>query len=74
VNFVGKLSTAGFFTPNIDGPNPQRKWNRNNYGEVWVTATAKTEKGADGKPLTAKAFMVVTVPAYKRWDQPEVNQ
>jgi quinohemoprotein amine dehydrogenase len=72
VNFVGKLSTAGFFTPNIDGPNPQRKWHRN-YGEVGG-GHAKAEKDADGKPLTGKAFMVVTVPAYKRWDQPEVNQ
>ena len=74
VNYVGKLSPTAFFTPNIDGPNPARKWNRNNYGEVWVVATAKAEKGADGKPLTAKAMMIVTVPAYKRWDQPEVSQ
>ncbi len=72
--FVGKLSAAGFFTPNIDGPNPERKWGRNNYGEVWVVATAKSEKDAAGKPLTGKGFMVVTVPAYKRWDQPEVAQ
>jgi len=72
--FVGKLSPTALFTPNIDGPNPERKWNRNNYGEVWVTATAKAEKDAHGKPLTAKGFMVVTVPAYKRWDQPEVAQ
>ncbi|SMC58790.1 quinohemoprotein amine dehydrogenase subunit alpha [Novosphingobium sp. B1] len=72
VNYVGKLSPTALFTPAIDGPNPERKWGRNNYGEVWVVATAKTEKDAQGKPLKGKAFMVVSVPAYKRWDQPEV--
>lgn len=72
VNYVGKLSPTALFTPAIDGPNPERKWGRNNYGEVWVVATAKTEKDALGKPLKGKAFMVVSVPAYKRWDQPEV--
>lgn len=72
VNYVGKLSPTALFTPAIDGPNPERKWGRNNYGEVWVVATAKSEKDSLGKPLTGKAFLVVTVPAYKRWDQPEV--
>ncbi|CAH0498176.1 quinohemoprotein amine dehydrogenase subunit alpha [Novosphingobium sp. CECT 9465] len=70
--YVGTLSPTALFTPAIDGPNPERKWGRNNYGEVWVVATARSEKDALGKPLTAKAFMIVTVPAYKRWDQPEV--
>lgn len=72
VNYVGKLSPTALFTPAIDGPNPARKWGRNNYGEVWVVATAKTEVDALGKPLKAKSFMIVSVPAYKRWDQPEV--
>ncbi|MDT0506914.1 quinohemoprotein amine dehydrogenase subunit alpha [Novosphingobium sp. MMS21-SN21R] len=70
--YVGTLSSTALFTPAIDGPNPERKWGRNNYGEVWVVATAKSEKDALGKPLTAKSFMIVSVPAYKRWDQPEV--
>ncbi|MFN3424508.1 MAG: quinohemoprotein amine dehydrogenase subunit alpha [Novosphingobium meiothermophilum] len=72
VNYVGKLSQTALFTPAIDGPNPERKWGRNNYGEVWVVATAKNEFDALGKPLKGRSFMVVTVPAYKRWDQPEV--
>jgi len=72
--FVGSLDSKGLFTPNIDGPNPQRKFGRNNYGDVWVVATAKTEKDKDGKPLSAKAYLVVTVPTYIRWDQPEVSQ
>lgn len=74
VKFVGKLDQNGLFTPNVDGPNPARRFGRNNYGEVWVTATAKSEKDAFGKPLSARAFLVVTVPAYQRWDQPEVSK
>jgi hypothetical protein len=26
------------FTPNVDGPNPARKWQANNVGDVFVTA------------------------------------
>lgn len=73
-DFVGKLTPAGFFTPASDGPNPQRSGNRNNYGDVWVVATAKDEKDATGQPLTARSYLVVTVPAYKRWDNPAVSQ
>jgi quinohemoprotein amine dehydrogenase len=72
--YVGVLSPAALFTPSGDGPNPERSRNRNNYGDVWVVATARTEKDTQGHPLTAKAFLVVTVPSYKRWDQPEVSE
>jgi quinohemoprotein amine dehydrogenase len=72
--FVGVLNSAGLFTPNIDGPNPQRKFSRNNYGDVWIVGTAKNEKDKDGKPLVGKSYLVVTVPTYIRWDQPEVSK
>jgi len=72
--FVGSLSATGFFTPSLDGPNPARKASKNNYGDVWVVATAKTEKDAAGSPLLAKSYLVVTVPSYVRWDQPEVEK
>ena len=72
--FVGSLSSTGFFTPASDGPNPQRRFSRNNYGDVWIVATAKNEKDKDGKPLLDKSYLVVTVPAYIQWDQPEVGQ
>jgi quinohemoprotein amine dehydrogenase len=72
--FVGSLNPTGFFTPASDGPNPQRKFSRNNYGDVWVVATAKDEKDKDGRPLAGKSYLVVTVPAYMQWDQPEVGQ
>jgi quinohemoprotein amine dehydrogenase len=71
--FVGRLSPTALFVPASDGPNPERKFMRNNYGDVWVVATSKTEKDALGKPIMGKAYLVVTVPTYMKWDQPEVN-
>jgi quinohemoprotein amine dehydrogenase len=73
-NFVGTLSPTGLFTPASDGPNPKRKFMRNNYGDIWVVATAKNEKDLDGRPLSGKSYLVVTVPMYMQWDQPEVGQ
>jgi quinohemoprotein amine dehydrogenase len=73
-DFVGALSPAGLFTPALDGPNPKRQFSRNNYGDVWVVATAKNEKDKDDKPLTGRSYLVVTVPTYIRWDQPEVSK
>jgi len=72
--FVGSLSSTGLFTPSSDGPNPQRKFSRNNYGDVWVVATAKDEKDKEGNALAGKSYLVVTVPTYIKWDQPEVGQ
>ena len=72
--FVGNLSEAALFTPASDGPNPERKFGRNNYGDVWVVATTKNEKDKDGKPLIGKSYLVVTVPTYIKWDQPEVEK
>ena len=72
--FVGTLNGTGFFTPSLDGPNPARKDSRNNYGNIWIVATAKDAKGKDDKPLVGKSYLVVTVPMYLRWDQPEVGQ
>ena len=72
--FVGTLSPTGLFMPALDGPNPKRKFSRNNYGDVWAVATAKDEKDKDGKPLTGRSYLVVTVPTYIRWDQPEVSK
>ena len=71
VKFVGALDAAtGRFTPNVDGPNPARKGNRNNIGDVWVVATYAAEAGG-GKPaasIRARAHLLVTVPLYMRFD------
>jgi len=73
-NFVGTLSPTGLFTPALDGPNPKRKFSRNNYGDVWVVATSKNDNDAFGKPLVGKSYLVVAVPMYVQFDQPEVGQ
>lgn len=71
VDFVGTLdSKTGFFTPSSDGPNPKRRSMRNNYGDVWVVATYTPE--GSSKPLTGRSYMVVAVPQYLQYDQPEV--
>lgn len=77
IEFVGKMDPSGLFTPNVEGPNPKRQFSRNNYGDVWAVATYRggdAAKQKDGKPLTAKCYLIVTVPQYMRWDQPEVAQ
>ncbi len=69
--YVGTLDDNGLFTPNVDGPNPKRKNNADNYGDVWVVATLKLP---DGKTIRGRAHLLVTVPLYIKFDQPEVAQ
>jgi quinohemoprotein amine dehydrogenase len=76
VNYVGEINDAGLFTPSLEGPNPKRKKQANNlptdnYGDVWVDASFKAP---DGKLLKAKSYLVVGVPLYVHYDQPEVSQ
>lgn len=42
VKYVGSIDPdSGVFTPAIDGPNPLRKWQANNVGDVFVVAEAE---------------------------------
>jgi quinohemoprotein amine dehydrogenase len=70
-DYVGTLDANGLFTPNVDGPNPKRPLNANNVGDVWVVATHKM---ADGRLLRGRAHLLVTMPLYVKYDQPEVAQ
>ena len=73
IKYVGKIDPkTGFFTPSSDGPNPERKSMRNNYGDVWSVARY-TPTGAKN-PLIGKSYLIVSVPQYVQWDQPEVAQ
>ena len=67
--FVGSLSPEGMFSPAPDGPNPERKQSANNYGNVWVVATAENEKDSYGKPLVGKSYLVVVPPLFIIWDK-----
>jgi quinohemoprotein amine dehydrogenase len=76
-DFVGTIdASTGLFTPNVDGPNPKRKNGANNYGDVWAVATyqAPAAGSAPAKTLKARAHLLVTVPLYMKWDQPEVTR
>ena len=73
---MGSISDSGLFTPNLEGPNPDRKKQSNNYptenwGDVWVDAFYK---GPSGETLKARSYLVVGVPQYMHYDQPEVGQ
>ena len=70
--FVGYINPEGLFTPGSDGPNPQRRFSADNTGDVWVVAKFKDAKEAS--PLEAKGYLVVTVPTFLHWDEPEVGQ
>jgi quinohemoprotein amine dehydrogenase len=73
VQFVGAMDAkTGFFTPSSDGPNPKRKSMRNNYGDVWAVAEYKPV-GAE-KSLFGRGYLIVSVPQYLQWDQPEVAE
>jgi quinohemoprotein amine dehydrogenase len=76
VKFVGTVSEAGMFTPNFEGPNPERKKQENNFatnnwGDVWVEASYDAP---GGKVMKARSYLVVTIPVYVRYDQPEVSK
>jgi quinohemoprotein amine dehydrogenase len=66
LTYVGAIDeSTGVFTPNAEGPNPARRGNANNVGDVWVVASY-TPDGAK-RALRARAHLLVTVPLYMRW-------
>jgi len=76
VKFVGSINDAGMFTPNVEGPNPERKkqannFATNNWGDVWIEAAFDAPGGT---ALRARSYLVVTIPVYVRYDQPEVSR
>jgi quinohemoprotein amine dehydrogenase len=71
--YVGTIDAkTGLFSPASDGPSPPRKSMRNNYGDVWAVATI-TPEGSTAA-VSGKSYLVVTVPQYMIYDQPEVGQ
>jgi quinohemoprotein amine dehydrogenase len=66
LKYVGTIDAAtGVFTPNVEGPNPERRGHGNNVGDVWAVATYTPE--STKRPLRARAHLLVTVPLYMRW-------
>ena len=71
-DFVGTLTPSGFFTPASEGPNPKRRFGGNNVGDIWVVATYQAADNP--KPMVARCYLIVAVPLYMKWDQPEVAE
>jgi quinohemoprotein amine dehydrogenase len=69
LKYVGTIDQSGLFTPSVEGPNPQRK-GTNNFGDVWAVATYS---GQGGETLRGRSHLLVTVPLYAVWDQPEAT-
>lgn len=70
IRYVGAIDNRGYFTPNIEGPNPERSGSRNNFGDVRVIGTYTGE--GTTKPLKGTSHLIVTVPLYVRWAQMEI--
>jgi quinohemoprotein amine dehydrogenase len=49
--YVGAIDPrTGVFTPNVDGPNPARKWQANNVGDVYVCCELELDVPVRPKP------------------------
>jgi len=73
-DFVGTIDQHGMFTPAGEEPNPKRYRSGNNFGDVWVVASYKPGAARDAQRLTARSYLLVTIPLYVRWDTPEVSR
>jgi len=55
VQFVGQIDPeTGVFTPNVDGPNPERKWQTNNIGDVFVCCELQLDVPVRPEPEKSK--------------------
>ena len=67
MRFAGEMDKdSGVFTPGAAGPNPERKYQTNNAGNLKVIATL--EQG--GQTLQGDGHLIVTV---QRWNNPPIR-
>ena len=64
--FAGQLSATGLFQPAGAGPNPARRYQTNNAGELSINATI----GTGDEAVSGSARLVVTV---QRWNDPPIR-
>jgi quinohemoprotein amine dehydrogenase len=69
--YVGAIDAAtGVFTPNVDGPNPARKWQANNVGDVFVVAEVDLDVPVRPTPPKPDAEKPAAKPAEKPAQKP----
>lgn len=66
VNFVGAMQPGGLFMPAGAGPNPQRRFQTNNAGDLAVKAVVSD----GGSEVEGSGHLVVTV---QRWNDPPIR-
>lgn len=67
LRFAGQMDRdSGVFTPAAAGPNPERKYQTNNAGNLKVIATIEQ----DGEPMQGDGHLMVTV---QRWNNPPIR-
>ncbi len=64
LQYVGRIDQNGLFTPAEEGPNPERHRSAENVGDVWVAASYTPD--GETKPLKSRAYLLVSITAYKR--------
>ena len=63
LKWIGAMDQKGYFTPALDGPNPQRPMSTNNSGAV--LAVGKYQPPGGGKLVVGEAKLLVTVPVFR---------
>ena len=66
VPYVGTIDANGLFTPNREGPNPDRELQADNFGDVWVVASHRPVGASE--TLKGRARLVVGIPIFVYWD------
>lgn len=66
VPYVGTVDGSGLFTPNREGPNPERELGADNFGDVWIVASHRPPGGTE--TLRGRSRLVVAIPNFVYWD------
>jgi len=74
LTYVGTIDPlTGVFTPNLDGPNPARKWQANNVGDVFVTAQVELDVAVRPEPKKVEPKPAGDASGQKPPGQPEAK-
>lgn len=63
--FAGEITPTGLFNPAPAGPNPKRRYNAGNFGDLTITATVDDA----GRKVSGVARLIVSA---QRWNNPPI--